>query len=40
MNLPFLVTLGTIWSKAWPFLIAILFFGVIIFIANKIIKAH
>jgi regulator of sigma E protease len=32
MNLPFLVTLGTIWSKAWPFLIAILFFGVIIFI--------
>ena len=32
MNLPFLVTLGTIWQKAWPFLIAILFFGLIIFI--------
>ena len=32
MNLPFLVTIGTIWHKAWPFLIAILFFGVIIFI--------
>lgn len=32
MNLPFLVTLGTIWQKVWPFLIAILFFGLIIFI--------
>ena len=32
MNLPFLVTLGTVWQKAWPFLIAILFFGLIIFI--------
>ncbi len=32
MTFPFLVTIGTIWQKAWPFLIAVLFFGVIIFI--------
>lgn len=32
MTFPFLVTLGSIWSKAWPFLVAILFFGLIIFI--------
>ncbi len=32
MTLPFLVTAGAIWHKVWPFLIAILFFGVIIFI--------
>ena len=32
MTLPFLVTAGAVWHKVWPFLIAILFFGVIIFI--------
>ena len=31
MNLPFLVTLGTIWQKAWPILIANLIYGLIIF---------
>jgi len=32
MTFPFLITVGAIWQKVWPFLIAILFFGLIIFI--------
>ena len=32
MTFPFLITAGAVWHKVWPFLIAILFFGVIIFI--------
>ncbi|MGN0468812.1 MAG: RIP metalloprotease RseP [Acutalibacteraceae bacterium] len=32
MNFQLLSVLGTVWSKAWPILIAILFFGFIIFI--------
>lgn len=32
MKLNFLVTFSAIWSKAWPIIIAVLFFGLIIFI--------
>ena len=32
MKLNFLVTFSAVWSKAWPILVAVLFFGLIIFI--------
>ena len=32
MKLNLLVTFSAVWSKAWPILVAILFFGLIIFI--------
>lgn len=32
MNLLHFLSLGTVWGKVWPFLVAVLFFGLIIFI--------